>query len=147
MEFFGIGSLELLLILIIILIFVGPAKLPEIAGFLGRTMRKFREASNELNRSLKEISDEVQEAGKDLGDAALGSDSGLVNDLKGVKRDIQEAASDAKTSTESAGGLTKDLKEVSREISDTVNEATTGGRDAKAGQSAKKPRGDSPKST
>ena len=146
MDFFGIGSLELVLILIIILVFVGPAKLPEIAGFLGRTMRKFREASAEMNRSLKEISDEVQQAGKDMSDAALGSETSVASELKGVKRDIEETVGDAKTSTKSGGGLTEDLKEVSREISDTVNEAVSG-QDTKASSPPKKTRGGSPKST
>ncbi len=39
---FGIGIPELLLILLIILIFVGPKKLPAAGAALGRALREFR---------------------------------------------------------------------------------------------------------
>ena len=42
---FGIGMQELLLILIVVLL--GPNKLPEIGGGLGRAIRNFRRASSE----------------------------------------------------------------------------------------------------
>lgn len=142
MDFFGIGPLELVLILIVILIFVGPAKLPEVAGFLGRTMRKFREASAEMNRSLKEISDEVQKVGKEASEAAK-SEAAVVKDLKNVSRELQETVNEAKTTTKSAEGLSKDLKEASKEVSEAVRETTD--PDVKPGKAVKKTRGSSPK--
>jgi len=53
MDFFGIGPLELLLILIITLIVFGPGKLPEIARQAGRFAREIRKTSNELTRDFK----------------------------------------------------------------------------------------------
>ncbi|MEM4928873.1 MAG: twin-arginine translocase TatA/TatE family subunit [Acidilobaceae archaeon] len=43
-NFGSIGLPELLIILLIILIVVGPAKLPELARALGASIREFREA-------------------------------------------------------------------------------------------------------
>ncbi|MEM0340647.1 MAG: twin-arginine translocase TatA/TatE family subunit [Acidilobaceae archaeon] len=43
-NFGSIGLPELLVILLIILIVVGPAKLPELARALGASIREFREA-------------------------------------------------------------------------------------------------------
>ncbi len=44
---FNIGTQELLLILIVVLLLFGAKKLPEIGGGLGRAIRNFRRASSE----------------------------------------------------------------------------------------------------
>jgi len=55
MNFAGIGPAELLLILIIALLVFGPAKLPEIAKDLGKTMAKWRKALEEI-QEVTEVS-------------------------------------------------------------------------------------------
>lgn len=52
MDFFGIGPWELLLILIVALIIVGPGKLPGIARTVGKTVRAVRKASAELTTAV-----------------------------------------------------------------------------------------------
>jgi Tat protein translocase TatB subunit len=49
---FGIGTGELLLILIVALLVLGPKRLPEIARSLGKGMAEFRRASSEFQRTL-----------------------------------------------------------------------------------------------
>ena len=49
---FGVGMPELLVILVVALIVLGPKRLPEIARSLGRGMAEFRKASNEFTRTL-----------------------------------------------------------------------------------------------
>jgi TatA/E family protein of Tat protein translocase len=49
---FGIGAPELLIILVVALLVLGPRRLPEIARSLGRGMAEFRRASNEFTRTL-----------------------------------------------------------------------------------------------
>lgn len=41
---FGLGSTELIIILVLVLIIFGAGKLPEIGGALGKGMRSFRKA-------------------------------------------------------------------------------------------------------
>lgn len=57
---FGIGMPELILILAIALIVIGPKKLPGLAKSLGRAMREFKRATSEFKESI-EIDDEVKE--------------------------------------------------------------------------------------
>ncbi|MCH5277974.1 MAG: twin-arginine translocase TatA/TatE family subunit [Desulfovibrionaceae bacterium] len=44
---FGIGTQELILILLVVLIVFGARKLPEIGAGMGRAIRNFRQASSE----------------------------------------------------------------------------------------------------
>ena len=53
----GIGNLgltEMLVIGVIILIFFGPNRLPEIARSLGHAMREFRRSLNQIQRELED---------------------------------------------------------------------------------------------
>ena len=49
---FGLGVTEILLILVVALLVLGPKRLPEAARSLGRSMAEFRRASNEIRSSL-----------------------------------------------------------------------------------------------
>lgn len=51
---FGIGFPELLLILAIALMVIGPRRLPDIARALGRAMAEFRRATDEFKQTLNE---------------------------------------------------------------------------------------------
>ncbi len=63
MDFFGIGPLELLLILVVALIIFGPAKLPEIGRNVGKALLEFRRTTDEIRDTvLKEV--EVEEMRK-----------------------------------------------------------------------------------
>ncbi len=57
---FGIGMPEMLVILALALIIIGPKKLPDLAKSLGRAMREFKKATNEFKESIQlesELSD------------------------------------------------------------------------------------------
>lgn len=49
---FGIGMPELILILVVGLIVIGPTKLPELAKSLGRAINEFKKATREFKDSL-----------------------------------------------------------------------------------------------
>ena len=52
---FGIGMPELLLILGLALIVLGPKKLPELARALGKGMAEFRRATDELKEEFRQL--------------------------------------------------------------------------------------------
>jgi Tat protein translocase TatB subunit len=56
---FGLGMGELLVIMAIALIFLGPKRLPDVATSLGKAIRSFRKATRELSSQL-EIDEEVK---------------------------------------------------------------------------------------
>jgi sec-independent protein translocase protein TatA len=63
----NLGATEILLIFLVIVIFFGAKKIPELAQGLGKGIREFKKAA-------REIDDEVQGEVKKLDDAAKGSD-------------------------------------------------------------------------
>ena len=58
---FGIGMPELLLILAVALIVLGPKKLPELARALGKGMAEFRRATEELKDEFRQLENEPSE--------------------------------------------------------------------------------------
>ena len=60
--FENVGSGEILLIVLVILIFFGPKKIPELAQSLGKGMRKFNDAKSGLETQVKTAMKEPIEA-------------------------------------------------------------------------------------
>lgn len=57
---FGIGMPELLLILVLALIVLGPKKLPELARALGKGMAEFRRATDDLKDEFRQMEHEIE---------------------------------------------------------------------------------------
>ena len=55
---FGLGGQELILILLIILLLFGAKKLPELARGLGKGMKEFKKAQNEMEDDFNAAADE-----------------------------------------------------------------------------------------
>ena len=54
MDMFGIGLPELIVIMVVALIVVGPSKLPELAKSLGKVFNEFRRMADEVKETLEE---------------------------------------------------------------------------------------------
>lgn len=50
---FGLGSTEMILILVVILFFFGAKKLPELARGLGKGIREFKDATKEVKENIE----------------------------------------------------------------------------------------------
>lgn len=55
----NIGSSELLIILVLALLLLGPKRLPEVGESLGKTLRRFKQASRELRDELENERDSI----------------------------------------------------------------------------------------
>lgn len=60
---FGIGTSEVLIILLIALLILGPKEIPKIARTIGRGMRELERAKDEFRQSIDFEADEVEEKG------------------------------------------------------------------------------------
>ena len=86
---FGIGMPEMLLILAIALIVIGPKKLPDLAKSLGRAFAEFKRATSELKESL-EIDSELKDIKTSFND--------MSNEIKEtIDIDIDTISGDQKT--------------------------------------------------
>jgi TatA/E family protein of Tat protein translocase len=76
---FGIGMPEMLLILAVALLVIGPKKLPDLAKSLGRALGEFKRATSdfkeslEIDSELKDVRKTFDDVGRDLSDQATSS--------------------------------------------------------------------------
>ena len=63
---FGIGFQEMLIILVVVLIFFGPKRLPDLAKSLGKGIAEFKKASEEVRKGIEDAVKEesVEETSK-----------------------------------------------------------------------------------
>lgn len=54
MGFGSLGISELLVIFVVVLVFFGPKRMPEVARSMGSAMREFRRSLNQIQRELEE---------------------------------------------------------------------------------------------
>ena len=60
---FGIGFQEMLIILVVVLIFFGPKRLPDLAKSLGKGIAEFKKASDEVRKGIEDAVKEESETG------------------------------------------------------------------------------------
>ncbi len=61
MGFMGLGPGELLIILVLAILVFGPGKLPEIGKSLGKGMKEFKKATDEVMEPVNEVKQSVKE--------------------------------------------------------------------------------------
>ncbi len=67
---FGLGTQELLIILVLVVIVFGAGKLPQVGGALGKSIRNFKKGVNEAGEDVEE--GQVEEIPSENGDKKNG---------------------------------------------------------------------------
>ncbi len=60
MSFFGMGSMEIMVIMIVALIIFGPGKLPELGAQVGRAVRDFKRTTNDMTREFNDSTSDIR---------------------------------------------------------------------------------------
>lgn len=89
---FNIGFSELLLVLLVAFLVVGPKDLPKVARWLGRTVKKSRPLLNEIKKESgwDELEKEVRDVQHDVKDAVKQGD--VSAELREAKKSVQDSA-------------------------------------------------------
>ncbi len=72
----GLGDGEVIMILIFIIIFFGPKKIPELARGLGKGLRQVKDATSEIQREITREANEIKK------DVDISKDLDLDKDLR-----------------------------------------------------------------
>ena len=92
---FNLGMMEILLVLAVAFLIVGPKDLPKVARWLGRTVKKARRLIAELRK----------ESGWD----------DMMSETDDIRRDIEQTVKE--------GDITADLKSASKELNKSISDA------------------------
>ena len=89
---FNIGFSELLLVLLVAFLVVGPKDLPKVARWLGRAVKKSRLLLNEIKKESgwDELEKEVRDVQHDVKDAVKQGD--VSAELREAKKSVQDSA-------------------------------------------------------
>lgn len=88
---FNIGFGELILILLVAFVIVGPKDLPKVAAALGRGVRTIRQFMREFQdeTGIGEVVDEFKKTSRDLEKTI--KEANPTDDLKKVQKDVEDA--------------------------------------------------------
>jgi sec-independent protein translocase protein TatB len=100
MQMFGVGILELMVIMILAVVVVGPDRLPTVAGDLARWIRRARAYGQHLTRDFNDV---IADLEKEVG---------------ATREDWKEIAS---VVTHHTGGLTRELEKVAGQIERSID--------------------------
>ena len=121
---FNIGVGEILIVLVVAFVIVGPDDLPKVARWLGRQVRRLRTLIREVKAETgwDELEKEVKDAQREV--------KTTVRELD-VSADLKSAVKDVKGELESASkGVEQDIRQVDQGLKQELKAADDGVREA-----------------
>ena len=111
----GMGTSEIIVIFLVILILFGPRKLPGIAKMIGKTLDQLRNASQDFKDEIMKIEDDVKDDFKAATMDAI--DIPVVDDLDGAPDDgvLDDGAPDDGEDVDAKSEDSKEIEEGERE--------------------------------
>lgn len=108
---FNLGMMEILLVLAVAFLIVGPKDLPKVARWLARQLKSLKKLVREIKKEtgwdefakeFKDVADDVKSTVKDVdirGDIQSSADE-LRNTVKAVRKDIEQTSDELKKDIE-----------------------------------------------
>ena len=112
MNFFNIGTPELILIFIIALIFVGPRRLPEVAREIGKILSDLRKMSQEFTTDLTR---ELEAPAKELAEMKQALEA-PVKELTEMKQELEAPAKEPTEMKQELEAPAKEPTEMKQEL-------------------------------
>ncbi len=104
MNFFGVGPAELIVILVVALVFVGPERLPHLAADLARTIREIRKYTGSLAAEFNEVIHDFERETetdrsqwKEIGEGLTGATQSVTDAIRGARADAATGGPPAAT--------------------------------------------------
>ncbi len=96
---FNIGFAELILVLLVAFLVVGPKDLPKVARWLGRMVKKARQLIREIRQEVgwDDLMEETQAVRKDLDETAKSAD--ISGELRSASRKLEKSVKEARKET------------------------------------------------
>ena len=118
---FNIGAAELILILLIAFIVVGPKDLPKVARFLGHAIRRVREMIQEIKKEsgLDEVEKEIRETQREVNKTIREVD--IREDIRQTQRELRSELNGVKKELD----VSKDIREAQREVKKSLQAEKT----------------------
>lgn len=98
MNLFGVGPAELIVILVVALVFVGPERLPKLAADIARTIREIRKYTGAIAAEFNEVIQDFEKetAGdrsewKEIGQGLTEASKSITDAVRGVHADASAA--------------------------------------------------------
>jgi sec-independent protein translocase protein TatB len=125
--FEGLGTSELILILVVALVIFGPRKLPQLSRSLGKSLNNFKRASEDFKQTWeKEVARESAFKEALLGESMLSEDRSILGDSRNRSQAVFEASESAQPESHanSLPAVAMDESSLARNASTTSTSAT-----------------------
>ena len=114
---FNIGFSELIIVLLIAFLVVGPKDRPKVARWLGRMVKKLKQMINEVKKETgwDDLEKEIKDTKTDLNQSVkdLKKDLDITSELKGASADLNKSLNSVKDELHQTG---KEIQEETKEI-------------------------------
>ncbi|CAN2041510.1 sec-independent protein translocase protein TatB [Candidatus Magnetomoraceae bacterium gMMP-15] len=107
---FGIGMPEMIMILVVALIVIGPKKLPELAKSLGRGLSEFKKATQEFKEKI-DVGDDIDEVRETIDDIKSDVSQSFKSSIKQIEMKNKETSQNLSNKKISTAGNADDSNE------------------------------------
>lgn len=80
---------ELVVVALVFLLLFGSKKIPEMARGLGKGLREFKKAADDIKREIRDSAPDVQKDIDEIGKNIKKTSDGLIDDITNFKNDLE----------------------------------------------------------
>jgi sec-independent protein translocase protein TatB len=117
-EILGVGPMELIVILLLLLIFFGPDRLPEIGAKLGKGVRSMRRATHDFSEELQQAREAIEKPASQI--------AAPIQEIAQPVQEIAQPFQDVKAATLALSQAAKAVRDPGQAIRDSVMQSVRG---------------------